>query len=109
MVRQPELIDTTLAKSRGRFARVCIEIDLEKPLVATYKMKGKYWKLQYEGLHELCFVCGKYGHTDPRCPKKTGKQVVEVDELTKKEDNRGECFSSSEPTNCSPWMVAQRS
>lgn len=59
---------TALATSREKFARVCVEIDLDKPFVASYRMRGWEGKLQYEGLHDLCFTCGKYKHKEIKCP-----------------------------------------
>lgn len=32
---------TTLAASRGKIARVCVEVDLRMPLLAYYQMRGK--------------------------------------------------------------------
>lgn len=52
----------TLMASRGKFARVCVEVDLTKPLRSGYRKRGEMHDLQYEGLHDLCFHCGKYGH-----------------------------------------------
>lgn len=31
--------------SRGKFARICVEVDLDKPLVAGYRMGGGYYRL----------------------------------------------------------------
>lgn len=61
----------TLLASRGRFARVCVEVDLDKPLMAGYVMRGEYYRLQYEGLADLCFTCGRYGHRSVMCLEKT--------------------------------------
>lgn len=41
--------------SRGKFASVCVEVDLKR-------LKEKFHRIQYEGLHKLYFHCGKYGH-----------------------------------------------
>lgn len=38
-------------------------------------MRGDYSRLQYEGLHELCFDCGRYGQRLASCPEKTKEQV----------------------------------
>lgn len=62
---------TTLATTRGRFAKVCIEIDLGKPLRSRCTMRGREWRLQYEGLHDMCYMCEKYRHQQVACPKKT--------------------------------------
>lgn len=72
--RKVKVDRTTLLESRGKFARVCVEIDLTKPLKAGYKIGGEMYGLQYEGLHELCFHCGKYGHRSAVCPKKVPSQ-----------------------------------
>lgn len=60
----------TLATTRERFDKVCIEINLGKPLRSRYRMRGREWRLQYEGLHDMCYRCGKYGHQEVACPKK---------------------------------------
>lgn len=39
---------TTLATTRGRFARICVEINFKKLLKANYRMRGKNRYLQYE-------------------------------------------------------------
>ena len=46
---------------RGRFTRVCIEIDLTV-LVGKFYLNGKWYNVEYEGLHILCASCGCYGH-----------------------------------------------
>lgn len=33
--------DTTIYAMRGKFARVCVEVDLTKPLKGRYRMRGK--------------------------------------------------------------------
>ena len=48
--------------SRGPYARICVEIDLLKPLVAKFKMRRRVRRVEYEGLHLVCFGCGLYGH-----------------------------------------------
>lgn len=60
--------ETTLDVSRGHFARVSVEIDLAKPLVAKFMFKRKVRCLEYEGLHLVCFHCGHYGHRIETCP-----------------------------------------
>lgn len=57
----------TSIQSRGQFARLCVEIDLSKKLVPNIQVKGVVLKLEYEGLHIVCFACGKYGHKQDSC------------------------------------------
>lgn len=60
----------TLLASRGILALVCVEVDLQRPLKLGYHMRGDSWRLQYEGLHDICFECGRHGHRVLRRPDK---------------------------------------
>lgn len=55
--------------SRGRFARVCVELDLTKPLLPRVVVERKDVKVEYEGLYMICFECGVFGHRKDDCPK----------------------------------------
>ncbi|KAL0315032.1 UNVERIFIED_CONTAM: hypothetical protein Scaly_2896200 [Sesamum calycinum] len=59
--RAVKVDETTMAASRGRYARVCVEVDLTKPLVSMITLLGFAQAVEYEGLHQICFDCGKYG------------------------------------------------
>lgn len=58
---------TTSMQSRGKFARICVQVDLEKPLKAHYRLKNRHMKIEYEGIHLICFLCGKYGYEKDGC------------------------------------------
>ncbi|KAF7806787.1 Retrovirus-related Pol polyprotein LINE-1 [Senna tora] len=58
---------TTSLTSRGKFARICVEINLKKQLVPQVEVKGRCYAVEYEGLHMVCFHCGRYGHTRDFC------------------------------------------
>ncbi|XP_030923431.1 uncharacterized protein LOC115950365 [Quercus lobata] len=62
-------VDThTASEARGRFARLCVQIDVEKPLVTTILI-GKFEQpVCYEGIQKLCFSCGRMGHRKESCP-----------------------------------------
>lgn len=47
----------TLKVERGRFARICVEIDLTKPVVGKVCINDDWYKVQYEGLHIICASC----------------------------------------------------
>nr|KYP67224.1 Transposon TX1 uncharacterized [Cajanus cajan] len=57
----------TLNMARGRFARVCVEIELDKPVVGKFNLNGVWYNIEYEGLHLLCTCCGCYGHVLRNC------------------------------------------
>ncbi|XP_019178357.1 PREDICTED: uncharacterized protein LOC109173571 [Ipomoea nil] len=54
--------------SRGKFTRICIEIDMRKPLISKFTYKEKVRQVAYEGIHLVCFSCGLYGHAKDACP-----------------------------------------
>lgn len=103
--------DTKLATSRGRFAHACVEINMDKPLVASYRMRGIEGQLQYEDLQDLCFTFGKYGHKEVKCPLTFTKATDSKEDdsnatASKEEADREE--TGSKKTVCGPWMVAQK-
>ncbi|KAJ1423981.1 Zinc finger, CCHC-type [Sesbania bispinosa] len=53
---------------RGKFARLCVEVDWKKPLISQFELLGRDYSVEYEGLFLICFTCGKYGHRKEGCP-----------------------------------------
>ncbi|CAA7036312.1 unnamed protein product [Microthlaspi erraticum] len=62
--------DTTLNFERARFARVCVEVNLKKPLKGTVLVNGERYFVSYEGLTNICSLCSLYGHLVHSCPRK---------------------------------------
>lgn len=60
---------TTELVLRGRFARVCVEVSTDKPLVPLVKIGPIKQKIEYEGVNLICFHCGKLSHKKDNCPK----------------------------------------
>ncbi|CAL1379482.1 unnamed protein product [Linum trigynum] len=52
---------------RGKYARVCVEVDFTKPLLSQFKIEGEEYLVQYEGLKNLCTDCGRYGKPTEQC------------------------------------------
>ncbi|KAK7286716.1 hypothetical protein RJT34_21918 [Clitoria ternatea] len=52
---------------RGHFPRICVEVNLQRQLVPRISMLGHELNLEYEGLHLICFKCGRYGHRSDAC------------------------------------------
>jgi hypothetical protein len=68
MVGTPVKVDLhTLRVARGRFARICVEVDLTRPVVGRVGINGEWYQVQYEGLHIICTQCGCYGHVLKDC------------------------------------------
>lgn len=57
----------TATNARGRFAQLCVQVSLDKPLVKNILI-GKFRQpITYEGIHSLCFSCGRLGHRKDTC------------------------------------------
>ncbi|KAL4369591.1 hypothetical protein GQ457_05G011030 [Hibiscus cannabinus] len=81
---------------RGRFARLVIIVDLNKPLISGIIIDGQRQDIEYEGLPTICYKCGRIGHS--------------IDNCGKHEQEEGERMESSRPRDPTelyrPWMQA---
>ncbi|XP_018466068.2 uncharacterized protein LOC108837533 [Raphanus sativus] len=67
---KPVKVDlTTLNFERARFARICVEVNLQKPLKGSILINGDRYFVSYEGLPQICSSCGMFGHLVHMCPK----------------------------------------
>ncbi|XP_028082879.1 uncharacterized protein LOC114284182 [Camellia sinensis] len=89
----------TVNGDRGRFARLCIQIDLAKPLIAKITVGSSLVRVAYEGLSSVCFHCGLIGHRVEEWQNTANKNTpVENQANTPPAD--GEPFG--------PWMLVQK-
>ena len=70
----------TAVQSRGKFARLCVEIDLSKPLTSKYMVNEKVHCIEYEGIHLICFNCGRFGHEHAECPEKKKASILHMED-----------------------------
>ncbi|KAJ4827932.1 hypothetical protein Tsubulata_041745 [Turnera subulata] len=63
---------------RGRYARVALELDLEKPLQSQVFVDSKWFHISYENIPQICFSCGHAGHLMANCPVEGSIPVVDV-------------------------------
>nr|KYP67366.1 Retrovirus-related Pol polyprotein LINE-1 [Cajanus cajan] len=101
----------TSIETRGRFARICVEIDLKKKLVSHINVLGHILHLEYEGLHSICFHCGKYGHKQTLCTELMVKEVDETNPNQDRQDSNQDqsnlgCLDSVDQYG--PWMIVKR-
>lgn len=59
-----------LSQERGKYARLCVKVDLTKPLLAMFELNKRQYKIEYERLHLLCLTCGRFGHYMEGCFEK---------------------------------------
>lgn len=99
--RTVKVDDTSLSRTRGKFARACVEIDLAAPLLPSLTIFDFAQQVEYEGLHLICFQCGRYGHRGDTCPANqpvAASPPVPVDPQPSKGQS-----SSSSPYG--PWIL----
>ncbi|KAI9128059.1 hypothetical protein K1719_001052 [Acacia pycnantha] len=79
----------TAQRARGKFARMCVELDLTKPLVPEFEIEGQVLSIVYESLGMLCNKCGRFGHSREVCEelqKRNMEERMEVENLGYKKD-----------------------
>ncbi|XP_061348808.1 uncharacterized protein LOC133294178 [Gastrolobium bilobum] len=97
---------TTNAHARGRFARICVELDLAKPLKGEYVLEGMTKQIEYEGLGLICFKCGRYGHSKECCAEpQMNTAAMDGDHAREKENEDEACPIQN---GLGPWMVVNR-
>ena len=69
----------TVNGARGRFARICVQITIDKPLINSIKIRKMVQPVQYEGIHMLCFACGRISHWKECCPSLVKGPTLGVD------------------------------
>jgi len=77
-----KLDHNTLYRLKGKFAHVCINLDITKPLPGSLAITCNVGYLKvpliYEGFHEVCPLCGGESHLLESCPKLPISKKVEV-------------------------------
>ncbi|KAL0002748.1 hypothetical protein SO802_016529 [Lithocarpus litseifolius] len=118
-------IDThTALEARGRYARICVQIDVEKPLITALLIGNFEQPVIYEGIHKLCFSCGRIGHRKEVCPHtirsvqppiKEEEEGVDKVQGSPSERHDAESAedkksgpSTTEDNTYGPWMVVTR-
>ncbi|CAN1163721.1 hypothetical protein LINPERHAP1_LOCUS28748 [Linum perenne] len=90
--------------ARARYARLCVEVDLSKPLLGKYIIEDRVYLVEYESLEDICFGCGFYGHKLGTC---TMDQSTPPTEEISTEPGCPVDPPTSEATTGS-WMTVQR-
>ncbi|GLU09698.1 hypothetical protein SLE2022_265440 [Rubroshorea leprosula] len=115
--KQIKVDPTTLLAIRGKFVRVCVEVDLNQQLPSSVDLDLEDLPqalilVEYEGLHKICFHCEEFGHTEDIChyknPEKasptvsnpSSKAMIELTQTLKPNFDEN-------PMVFGPWMVQQ--
>ncbi|KAL4333578.1 hypothetical protein GQ457_07G001170 [Hibiscus cannabinus] len=95
----------TMRGARGKFARLAVMVDLNKPMLSCINIDGRIQKLEYESLHQICYKCGMYGHAKETCNDTVGGGSSNVNPMplagketpTPSEPNENDLYG--------PWMI----
>ncbi|MBA0787425.1 hypothetical protein Gotri_006751, partial [Gossypium trilobum] len=102
----------TDSRTRGRFARLVVYVDLEKPLVSHILINGHKQNVEYESLSTICFHCGRYGHVENSCPFKNSETPSEKEntpsEMASEFQNTTKVDAEKEHGNFGPWMIVEK-
>lgn len=102
-------IDThTASESRGRFARICVQVNFDHPLIKLIRIGGIEQPVQYEGINALCFSCGRVGHKVDACPYTVRAPCKDGED--KEEGKSSTVKDPSAPTEevYGPWVLVTR-
>ena len=95
----------TSAAIRGRFARVCDQINIANPLSKRVKIGSLWQDIFYENLPMLCYKCGRIGHKETQCTENSPYQTTGLPQET---ENHNPTASLHEPVHAStPWKTVQ--
>lgn len=53
---------------RGRYARICVQVSIDKPLLTSIFIGHHIQRILCEGFNQICFLCGKLGHKNISYP-----------------------------------------
>ncbi|XP_017618098.1 uncharacterized protein LOC108462689 [Gossypium arboreum] len=97
-------------RSRGRFARLGVFLNLKKPLISQVLVDGAVQRVEYEALPTVCFGCGKYGHVKDLCPTKVEDRTFErpSELVTDRSDAAAGGVVEETGPECGPWMLVKR-
>ncbi|KAG5219090.1 receptor protein [Salix suchowensis] len=98
----------TSVGSRGKFARLCVEVDLTKPLLAKFKLRRRIRRIMYEGLHLVCFKCGQYGHKQELCPNEIHTEKEEMRSMDVPESPEVPVVRPEVMESFGNWMIVER-
>ena len=95
----------TISATRGKYVRLCVEVDLKQALVPFLWVDRELQAVEYEGLEAICFECGRYGHVAINCHREK-EDSGETSEERRREREKKEKEAESKPYG--PWMVASK-
>ena len=105
-------VDThTALEVRGKFAQLCLQVNLDEPIVKTIRVSRIRQIVQYEGISSLCFSCGKVRHKVEGCPYKVQRPMKAQEEVgTENQTCTSKFIAQARPdeSQFGPWVLVAR-
>ncbi|CAL1413661.1 unnamed protein product [Linum trigynum] len=93
---------------RGKFARITVELDMTKPLKSRIHLDGFWQQVVYENIPEICFECGRIGHSETSCPKLHHPAAAHRSTVSDLQLALPESAPVEPPAGYGPWMQVVR-
>lgn len=84
-----ELRDDGLKVERQRFARIYVEVNLQKRLLSKFRVGKRRFSVEYKGLGLICFECERYGHRKDDCLLREEKEKTKPMEEDSQANTKG--------------------
>ena len=85
--------DNTYWATRGKFSRISVEIDFDKPVISRVMIDELILNVEYENFIAICFVSDRIGHITDTChismERKSKVGIIPIMLLMRRECNRG--------------------
>ncbi|GAV57898.1 zf-CCHC_4 domain-containing protein, partial [Cephalotus follicularis] len=111
LVGKPLQLDkNTILATKTKYACMCVEVDLSKLLVGKVDIGCLTQLIEYEGIHLICFKCGRVGHKLRSCTVSglmTSKNQANDMQLDKGDTATQGCHEKTS-TVYGAWMVPTR-
>lgn len=89
---------------KGRYARVCVELNLQHALVPVINVMGRRQVVEYEGLYRVFYHCGQFGHRADQCPTHNASSPGAAPDAPRQPTPPSEPRSTPE-TPFGPWLM----
>lgn len=97
----------TTTGSRGSCATLCIQVEINKPLITSIRLGRLVQQVKYEGISTLCYCCGRLGQKQENCGYQI-EQQERNESVTAESESQVREEEKSLDMNYGPWMLVTR-